>query len=459
MGEAFFRKGKHCRCMFILLLVPVLIFSTPEEVDKSELPVYRVVIDPGHGGISITDKQKHGDRYDKISGEYKSYYAEGAKRKNINEHLIVYSIAEKTVSLLKHCSTEGDFEKFRKILNKYTNEKVKRVYIETHLSRGPSVSKKKAGKMKDPNAEFRLYDYPGENGEINPGRISKINSFNPHIVVCLHLAASAPPDYLGMNPILAPPYKVLQTGLLNLQKGGSRSINDCGILESWFRDSVKISPQLAYYKDVVNYFTGFDLNRDYTVNQEKFNGYKYNMTNWDYADEPGWNETAKLHKAGTRYSNNIKTFKEEGAYWEREKSVHEQFRRGENFENFGGDNSLSSYEIIRYILLSLDKKGISRKDKIPGKAFISTWSIPLMVNAVCAYIELGYLNRPWDKEVLLRRHDEIAEGVAVGIYSLFAGIEKIEGKFKYNPSGQSIDFEKYRVSPEKTYFDLAVDKK
>lgn len=447
------------RCIMILLLAPVMIFSTPVKITKSDLPVYRVVIDPGHGGVSLPDKQKHGDRYNLISGEYISYFAEGAQRKNIYEHQVVYSIAEKTIALLKHCSPEGDFNNFQKILNKYTKEKTKRIYIEAHLSRGPSVSKKKAAKIEDPNAEFRLYDYPGKNGEIQPGRISKINALNPHLVVCLHLAGSAPTDYLGMNPVLAPPYKALKIGLENLQNGNPGKIDDQGILKSWFRDSVKTSSQLAYYKDVATYFTGFDLNKDYTLNEEKFRGYKYNMVTWNYADQPGWHKTAKQHKTGTQYSNDIKTFQEEGAYWEREKSIYEQFRRGKDFTDFGGDNSLSSYEIIKYILLSLDKKGISSKDKIPGKAFISTWSIPLMVNAVCAYIELGYLNRSWDRNILLHRQDEIAEGVAVGIYSLFAGIENIEGKFRHNPSGKSLDLEKYRINSEKTYFDMAVDKK
>jgi len=262
-----------------------------------------------------------------------------------------------------------------------------------------------------------------------------------------------------MNPILAPPYAVLKAGLDRLQSGGSKKFEDHGILKSWFRDSVKVSPQLAYYKDVVNYFTGFDLNRDYTVNKEKFRGYKYNMVTWGYADEPGWHEKAKLHKPGTRYSDDIKNFKEDGPYREREKSEYEKFRRGEDFENFGGDNSFASYEIIKYILLSLDKKGLSRKDKIPGKAFVSTWSIPMLVNAVSAYIELGYLNRSWDRNVLLRRQDEIAEGAAVGIYSLFAGVDSLKGNFRHKPSGKSIDFEKYRLDTGRTYFDAVMDKK
>jgi hypothetical protein len=443
--------------MLILLLTPVLIFSTSEEVQKNEFPVFRVVIDPGHGGVTLTGRQKHGDRYDMLSGEYLSYFAEGAKRGKIYEHIIVYSIAEKISAILSHCAPDGDFEKFREILKKYTNGKVKRVYIESVMSRGESISGKKASGMKDPNSEFRLYDYPGEEGKISPGRISKINALKPHLVVSLHLAGSAPPEYLGMNPILAPPYDVLKTGLIKLQHGGSKKIEDHGLLKSWFRSSGRISPRLSYYKDVVGYFTGFDLNRDYTVNTDEFRGYKYNMVTWKYADKEGWHEKAKFHKPETKYSNEIKVFKEEGVYWERESAVYEKYRRGENFENFGGDNSLASYEIIKYILLSLDKKGVSRKDKIPGKAFVSTWSIPMLVNAVSAYIELGYLNRPWDREVLLYRHDEIAEGVAVGIYSLFAGLDNLKGNLRHKPSGENIDFEKYRLDTGKTYFDIVAD--
>ncbi len=459
MGKKISPKGIQCRFITILILIPVLICSTVEDINKSEIPVYRVVVDPGHGGASLPDRQKHGDRYDMISGKYLAPFAEGAARKGLREHIIVYSIAEKVAALLAHCSPEGDFEKFRKILSKYSKDKVRRVYIETHMSRGESITRKEAQKMKDPNAGFRLYDYPGEDGTIQPGRISKINALKPHLVVSLHLAGSAPPDYLGMNPILAPPYNVLKKGMTNLQTGSSRKIEDHGLLKSWFRSSVKISPLMAFYKDAVNYFTGFDLKSDYTLDTDGFKGYKYNMVTWTYADPDGWHKSAGLHKPGTRYSKDIKKFKEDGAFWEREQSVFEQYRRGEDFKNFGGDNHLASYEIIKYVLYSLDQRGVSRKDKIPGKPFVSTWSIPMLVNAVCAYIELGYFNRPWDLKVMTKRQDEIAEGVAVGIYSLFAGIENIKGGFKHKPSGANIDFKKYMITPDKSYFNIVADEK
>jgi hypothetical protein len=51
--------------------------------------------------------------------------------------------------------------------------------------------------------------------------------------------------------------------------------------------------------------------------------------------------------------------------------------------------------------------------------------MPLNVNAINHFIELGYLNRRIDRHTLLNRQDEIAEGVAVGIYSLLAGMKPL----------------------------------
>jgi len=81
----------------------------------------------------------------------------------------------------------------------------------------------------------------------------------------------------------------------------------------------------------------------------------------------------------------------------------------------------------------------------------------MLVNAISAYIELGYLNRKWDREMLLNRQDQIAEGVAVGVYSLFAGLENVKGNFKSKPSGKSIDLERYNITQEKSYFDIVTE--
>ena len=430
---------------------------TPAKIEQYEFPMYRVVIDPGHGGVFLSDKEKHGDKFDLVTGKYLDYFAEGASLHGHYERDIVFSIGTKVLRLIDMCAPDGDFEAFRKILSKYTDRSVPRIYIDTMLSREDSIPFDQALKEPDPNAAYRLYDYPDNSGEMQMGRISKINTFRPHLVVSLHLAKSAPSDYKGLNGIIVPPYNVLKQGLSNLQKGGKGRINDYGILKSWFKHSIKVPYRLAYFRDCAQYFTGYSLKKNYTTDYRDFNGYKYNMVNWIYGDPRGWHISAREHRPDTMYSDDYMSFKEEGKFWEREKSLYETYRRGESFKNFGGDNYFATYEIIRYILQSFDNRGLSSKDKIPGKPFVSTWSIPLLVNAISAYIELGYLDRKWDREMILNRQDEIAEGVAVGIYSLLAGMGEIKGDFRHKPSGTRLELDKYKMQDDRTYFDIVVD--
>jgi hypothetical protein len=289
------------------------------------------------------------------------------------------------------------------------------------------------------------------------GRISKINKYKPQLVVSLHIARSAPPEYKGMNGIIVAPYNVLKKGLVMLQAEETSKKIDYNILSSWFRESEKTPPKLAFFKDVSYYFTSYGIKKDYSIDMDDFKGYKYNMVTWRYSDQPKWNLIAEKRPINSKYSSDYKTFKEEGSFWEREQSIYEGYRRGIGFKDFGGDNYFATYEIIKYIFLSLNKAGISSKDKIPGKPYISTWSMPLLINAINAYIELGYLDRKWDREMLLYKQDNIAEGVAVGIYSLLAGIENIKTNFKHKPTGKFIDLKKYNITKEDSYFDI-VDK-
>lgn len=430
---------------------------TPAKIEQYEFPLYRVVIDPGHGGIFLDNKEKHGDKFDLVTGKYLDYFAEGASLHGIYERDIVFSISTRVMRLMDMCAPDGDFEAFKKILSKYTDINVPRIYIDTMISREDSIPFSQVSNEQDPNAPYRLYDYPDADGEMQNGRISKINAFRPHLVVSLHLAKSAPPDYIGLNGIIVPPYKVLKSGFINLQKGGKGKITDYGMLKSWFKESSKIPYRLAYFRDCSQYFTGYSLKKNYSTDYRDFNGYKYNMVSWIYSDPSDWYIAAREHKPDTQYSDDYMTFREEGKFREREKSLYETYRRGDSFKNFGGDNYFATYEIIKYILHSLDNSGVKGKDKIPGKPFISTWSIPLLVNAISAYIELGYLDRKWDREVLLHRQDEIAEGVAVGIYSLLAGLGEIKGDFRHKPSGSKLDLDKYKMADEKNYFDIVVE--
>jgi len=444
--------------IFILFILTLLAFIPDKNIEENEFPLFRIVIDPGHGGVFLQDRKKHGDRFDMVTAEYLDDFAEGANYKGIYEREIVYNIALKTVHLLSYCSKEGDFEQFKKILKKYTDSNVKKIYIETILSRPESIKEEKIQNNSDPNADFRLYDFPGPDGNMIKGRISKINDFKPHLVVSLHLAKSAPFEYKGMNGVIVPPYNVLKKGLIRLQNGETdKDLNDNNILRSWFRETNRNSYRYSFFKDSAQYFTSYSIKKNYKTDFSNYKGYKHNMVTWGYSDKPLWDIEAEKHTADSRYSSDYNTFREEGSFWERERSVYEEYRRGTGFKDFGGDNYLATYEIIKYILFTLNDTGVKNKNKIPGKPFISTWSVPLLVNAISAYIELGYLDRKWDREVLLYRQDEIAEGVAAGIYSLLTGLDNIKGKFRNKPSGKLIDFKKYSITKEKSYFDVVTD--
>lgn len=457
MKVIFILKKMRKKRVIALMVLSLLAFIPDKNIEETEFPLYRVVIDPGHGGVFLENKKKHGDKYDLVTAQYIDYYAEGASYKGIYENKIVYNIAVKVMDLLSLCSKDGDFEKFKTVLKKYTDSSIAKIYIETIISRGRSVDDDKIKKGGDPNAEYRLYDYPAPDGEMLKGRISQINEFKPHLVVSLHLAKTAPPGYLGMNGIIVPPYNVLKKGLLRLQTGdGYSPVNDYNVLNSWFRESNRLPSKYYWLKDSSQYFTGYGLKKNLKPDLNDFNGYKYNMVKWIYRDKQFWDMEAEKHPDNTRYSADYNTIKEDGPFRDRERSVYEEYRRGTGFKDFGGDNYYATYEIIKYVLLSLKESGASRKDKIPGRPFVSTWSLPMLINAISAYIELGYLDRKWDRDILLHRQDAIAEGVAVGIYSLLTGIE-VKGNFPHKPSGKAIDLEKYIITKDKSYFDIVTE--
>jgi len=83
--------------------------------------------------------------------------------------------------------------------------------------------------------------------------------------------------------------------------------------------------------------------------------------------------------------------------------------------------------------------------------------VPLHVNAINAFIELGYLNRARDRFILTRKQEVMAEGIAVGIYSLLNGLAPKNQKYRYVPRGKKLDLDKYRITEDESYFDVVTD--
>jgi len=103
------KNNKTKKIIFASVLMVLLAFIPSAKVEQADVPVFRVVIDPGHGGFFSRDKKKHGDKYDSVRGEYLEYFAEGANFKGLYEHEVVYSIALKVMERLALCSMMGIF--------------------------------------------------------------------------------------------------------------------------------------------------------------------------------------------------------------------------------------------------------------------------------------------------------------------------------------------------------------
>ncbi len=447
--------------LLICILTILSFFILPSHLIETEFPVYRVILDPGHGGLRYLNKKNHGDRYDKISEKYLKHYNAGVRYKNLEEHAIAYSIAKKVKDILDLSSDGKNFNRFIEIIKQFSDDNPPRIIIQSKLSRGELKSNKKISKNDDPNASFRLYDYPDKTDtfrKIEHGRISKINSYKPHLLVSIHMDIRPPDYYKGINPVIVAPHSFLHSGLQYLNK---KITNKDFFYESpyayWFVESVKKSNFYWFLKDTSVYFTGYPHNNKLRIKSKRFLGYRYNMVSWNYADPPHWEIIAKHHPKETQYAMSHNDFVMKGKFWERERSIYEGYRRKGGEDSYGGDNLYVSNEIIRYILYSLKLNGIRNSTQKLGKPYISIWSLPLLVNAVTAYIELGYLYKKRDRFLLTKKQDELAEGFAVGIYSLLVGLKPKNNKSKYMPKGKRVDLKKYCITSKKSYFDVVAE--
>ncbi len=438
-------------------LVVVFLFLFVEQTGINKFTVYRVVLDPGHGGVT-TEKKSDGDRFDLISNAYLSSFNSGATYKKLKEEQIAYDISLKVKKILKNCSDPLNFYKFSKIAKKYTNDNIRSIRINLKMSRERSLTEENFLNSEDPNGKFRLFDYYDGAGSKTKGRISKINDFKPHMVVSIHMAHSAPREYKGLSPVLVAPFRLLNNGLSYMR--GSNQNRDFfynSKLKHWFIETTRRTAFNWMINDTSLYFTGYPLNSDGSIKLNKFRGYRYNMVTWNYADDKGWQNKAILHKENSKYSMDFKNISSTGKFWDRERSKFESYRRDYGEEGFGGDNSYASYEIIRYILYSLKIDGKKFNKVTLGKPYVSVWSMPLLVNAINPYIELGYFNRKKDRYMLTKKQDEVAEGIAMGIYSLLTGINIKSNNISYKPKGKKLDFNKYRIDNKSTYFDEVVN--
>lgn len=175
---------------------------------KSPLKTFKVVIDPGHGGLDLKPKEDHGDKYDPISDKYLELYKAGASFKERKERTIVLELSKELKEVLDLTKTEEGFEIFRSHMKSFTNDTIPWIRIDSVMTRDEDAEEREYSSNEDPNAPYRLFDYPDKKTkEIQQGRISFINREKPNLVVSLHLNPSYKEHPGGMAAVLTPSYR------------------------------------------------------------------------------------------------------------------------------------------------------------------------------------------------------------------------------------------------------------
>ena len=428
---------------------------------------YNIVIDPGHGGLSLNPVSVHGDKYDPVKKAYLAPYQQGATYKNLHESEIVYEIAAEVIRIIELTHSRSGRDEFREILKKYkipAEIMIEPIGISMSRPDGYPIKKVKSydGRTdQDYNANFRLFDFPDFTSKKRThGLISIINKKKPDLVISLHLDSDGP-TYGAMAPVVTPGFDTYKLAL-DYIRGDEAS-------RYKIRSDFKKSPYMnwtqvnrdrkafeSFLCDSWIYFTGYwSYQNGLHPDPNMFKGVREDYIDWKYQGK-SWNSTDEVQG---RQITHLRDFNPTGPFWEREQSEPERWRRENGPEGVGGDNLYSANELLRYVRLGLAASGRLSASRLPDirEPHWSTWSLPTYINAVSAYLELGFLNNRFDRDRIEKLKLIHAEGLAVGIYSLFYGLPDSELSIGNMPMGKPVDFAKYRNYNGRNYFLEAGD--
>ncbi|EIE03154.1 hypothetical protein LEP1GSC185_2191 [Leptospira licerasiae serovar Varillal str. VAR 010] len=441
-----------------ILFIPLFLILSFSVSSQETMPkrTYNIVIDPGHGGLDLKPKEEHGDKYDPISNKYLEPYKAGAQTKSRRESEVVLALAKEVKEILDLTKTPEGFETFRSYAKKFTNDTLPWIRIDSDLTREETAKEEGADLSSDPNAFYRLYDYPDKKtGKIKPGRISRINAARPYLVLSLHLNPSWKGHPGGMAAVLSPSYRTFYS-LRKISEGKSPKSFENGPWSEWMRFKMEWSRLENAVADAWIYFNGYWPNKSgKKTDLSNFEGYRQNMVTWKYADPPGWIDKAVLDGPGP-YAKKHSEYSAKGKFWDRERAEPELWRREDGSEGFGGDNHYAAAELMRFLQYGLrtlpnQEEELSNPGPI-NKPYISTYSLPTFINAISAYLEIGYIDKEKDMKILTQRRKDTAISLAVGVYSLFHGVKIKSADLPYLPKGKKIDWARYENLKEGNYF-------
>jgi len=421
------------------------------------VPTYSVVVDAGHGGIAKEPITEYGDKYDSITQTYLEKYKQGTEHGDVTERAVVLELAKEVHKILALTESDAGWEIFQSYLKKFSNTKsFSRIILNSHLTRTSNFEDDSGNS--DLNAKYRLYDFPNvKTAERTKGRLSIINEKKPYLVLSLHLNPAGKGHEGGMAAVLTPGY----TTFKKLQEISNGKRKPGSFLSSPWSDWLVFADGHSKLENAIIdtwiYLHGYWTDKSgKKTDLNKFEGYRQNMVSWSYSDGKGWESKAKENAKGP-YAKTHSGFIAEGKFWEREKGKEESWRREGGREGFGGDNHYASKELMRFVQFGLREQLKENKNKYPEvgpiqKPYISTYSLPTYTNAICAFLEIGYINRKRDIKYLTQNKKETAISLAVGIYSLFAGLEiKKPKNMPVIPKGKKINWDRYE-----NYFEKVV---
>lgn len=473
----------------------------PKKARRSERTRFKVALDPGHGGRGEPRRPTMGDNWDSAAGEFLGSYLNGGSRTvnkiTYTEHEIVLALGKRLKLLLDKTTDDAKWPEFEAVVKRYsdlTKASVKRVWIEAKLMRESSYLDHPDAANPNVNKHFRLFDAPDAfpwtpGAPLFPGRISRINQTGADLLVALHANDSFNTSLRGSTALFVPPYPVYD--LIRQASLNQRSWDDfrnTPYYTYWSYTKLPSRRREELAEDMTRYFL------DGVTGGAKGTGHqrtgRADRVQWRYRQDP---PVERADLAG-RF---------EGPYWERERSIYEGYRRNAGPEEFGGDNLFAGQELTRYLRYALWQDFLKKPGPLPFPAqpvrasapkvdpdapppgsaaaaatglatsyglpfppdaylgrhappLCSDWLVSLYTNSVAAYLEVAYLSNPADLWLLDNKLDVIAEGIAVGIYSLCAGLKTKDLPGLQSPRGIPVDWDRYLDAPTaKSYFEMA----
>ena len=460
-GNYIFMFGYLWGSFLLSLVILSFSFAVSELKADPYRKQYTVVIDPGHGSAP---SKRRDDRWDPIQGSYLSFSNYGSQYKDYHEHRIVMALAKKLKYFLDLTQTRWGWGRFKKYLSQFSKgkqSKFPRTMFLTYLTRKKSWEERGLP-LTDPevNAPYRMYDHPSPSlrKSLRRGRLSRINHYKPHLVISLHLTSAGRGHKGGMAAVLSPGYETFDM-LRKISLGQkAKSLFSKSLWEPhWLVNRRGWSRFQSAWSDSWVYFHGHSTKKASlrTGPAKYYRGIRHNLLSWRYKDPPNW--AALARRGAPAYTAKHRRFHPKGSFWNREQSPKEKRRREGGALGFGGDNHYAGDELLRYIQFGvrlLDPE-MRKADKVGPlqSPYVSSYALPIYVNAVTAYLEVAYINRKRDRELVIKKQKDTALSLAIGVYSLFQGLDlKNKIASPLMPRGKRIDWEFYTKGSAGNYF-------